>query len=348
MRFGVFGAGVIGRLRARSVQSHPDTQLVAVADVDEAAARAAAAGTGAVVYRDFRDLLGRTPLDAMIISTPVHLHEEMALAAIEAGAHILCEKPLSNSVGSCRTILEAAHRRGRTIAVGFNHRYYPAVRFLKQAIDSGKIGAIDHVRVFGGHDGLANFRADWMYKAPLSGGGAMMDVGIHMTDLARFILGELAQVYGIATERIWRVPGSEDNAIAILKSDAGIPAIYQATWTEWKGYRIFLEVYGDKGMVRASYAPMFNLLVTQDRPGARRRRQIKLYPELIVREKLRGWQSTTYATFEAELADFLARLNGEVVPLADGWAGLRAIEIAAAVRESTASGTPVRLSRPPA
>ena len=342
----MFGAGVIGQLRARSVHQNPATELVAVADVDEAAARQAVAGSGAVVYRHFGDLLERARVDAVIVSTPVHLHEEMVLAAIGAGAHVLCEKPLSNTVDSCRRMLDMAAERGRTIAVGFNHRYYPSVRFMRSAIDRGQIGAIDHLRVFGGHDGLSNFRADWMYKAPLSGGGAMMDVGIHMTDLVRFFLGEIAEVYGVATERLWHVPGSEDNAMAIMKNDAGVAAIYQATWAEWKGYKIFIEAYGERGMVRASYAPMFNLLVTQDRPGGPRRRRVKLYPELIVREKLRGWQSTTYATFEAELSDFVARLDGAVVPLADGWAGLRAVEIAAAVRESTMSSAPIRLSRP--
>jgi predicted dehydrogenase len=319
--------------------------LVAVADSDEAAA-VRAAGGGSAVFSDYRALLDAARPDIVIVSTPVHLHEDMVVAALASGAHVLCEKPLSNAVGSCKRMLQVAAHHGRVLAVGFNHRYYPSVRYLKQVLDDGAIGAIDHVRVFGGHDGLSNFRADWMYKAPISGGGAMMDVGIHMTDLARYVLGEISHVYGIATERVWKVPGSEDNALVLMMSDAGVPATYQATWTEWKGYRIFLEVYGDRGMVRASYAPMFNLLVTQDRPGGPRRRRVKLYPELIVREKLQGWQSTTYGTFERELADLLRRLEGQNVPLADGWSGARAVEIAAAVHESTRSGAPITLSRP--
>jgi predicted dehydrogenase len=336
----------MGQLRARSVRHHPDTHLVAVADANEPSARQAAADTDAAVFTEYRALFDRVQVDLAILSSPVHLHEEMAIAAFERGAHVLCEKPLSNSLASCRRMLDAAAGHRRILAVGFNHRYYPAVQFLKHVVDRGDIGTVDHVRVFGGHNGLRNFRADWMYKAPLSGGGAMMDVGIHMTDLTRFVLGEIAQVYGTATERIWNVPGSEDNALVIMKSDSGVPAIYQATWTEWKGYRIFIEVYGHLGMVRAYYAPMFNLLITQDRPGGRRRRRFKLYPRLIVREKVQGWQSTTYASFQAELADFLKRLRGETVPLADGWSGFRAIEIAAAVRDSTVSGGPITLSRP--
>jgi predicted dehydrogenase len=150
--------------------------------------------------KDYRSLLDDAAVEAVIISTPVQLHEEMAVAALAAGKHVLCEKPLSNSVESCRRILDAARAHKRTLAVGFNHRYYPSVKFLKRAVDDGRIGTLDHVRVFGGHDGLSNFRADWMYKGGLSGGGAMMDVGIHMTDLARFVLGEVRDVYGVATQ----------------------------------------------------------------------------------------------------------------------------------------------------
>jgi len=345
LKAAVLGAGTIGQLRARAVRELPHIDLVAVADSNEDAARAAAGGRAAV-FTDYRALLEQVRIDLAIVSSPVHLHEEMAIHSLAADAHVLCEKPLANSVASCRRILDAAARQGRQLAVGFNHRYLPAMKYLKQVIDDGIIGHVDHLRVFGGHDGLRNFRADWMYKAPMSGGGAMMDVGIHMTDLARFMLGEVTEVYGVASERIWQVAGSEDNALAILKSDAGIPAIFQATWTEWRGYDIHIDAYGDRGMVRAAYAPMFNLLVTQPRPGAARRRRVKWYPQLIVREKLWGWESTSYVTLREELADFVRRLRGESVPLADGWAGLRAVEIAAAVRESTRTGAPVVLSSP--
>jgi predicted dehydrogenase len=345
VKFAVIGAGVIGALRARSIVENPATTLVGVADADPARARLAAGSSGARVCQDYRELLSDASTEAVVIAAPLHLHEEMATAALSAGKHVLCEKPLANSVEGCRRVVAAADQHRRTLAVGFNHRYYPSVKFMKQAIDAGRIGAIDHLRVFGGHDGLANFRADWMYKGALSGGGAMMDVGIHMTDLTRYILGDIREVYGVATNRIWRVEGSEDNAVAIFKNDAGIPAFFHATWTEWKGYRFYIEAYGERGMVRAYYAPMFNLLITQDKPGGPRKRQMKFYPEIILREKLKGWQTTAYLSFQEELADFLRRLNGETVPLADGLAGVRAVEIAQAVYQSTQSGAPVALAR---
>ncbi len=343
VKFGVIGAGTIGTLRAQSVRENPATELVAVADTDIQQAERAARGTQAQTFADYRQLL-ESPIDAVMVSSPLPLHEEQVCAAVNAGKHVLCEKPLSNSVGSCRRILAAASTANVRLAVGFNHRYYPSIKFLKQVLDEGRIGTLDHLRIFGGHDGLANFRADWQYQAPESGGGAMMDVGIHMTDLARYLLGDVTEVYGVASNRIWKVVGSEDNALAIFKNPDGIPALYQATWTEWKGYRFYVEAYGDLGMVRGYYAPMFNLLVTQAKPGGPRKRSYKLYPKIILREKLKSWTSTALISFREELGDFLKVLTGDDdVPLADGVAGLRAMEIADAAYRSTASGKAVTL-----
>jgi len=348
MKIGVIGAGVIGELRGRSVVNNPATRLAFVVDVNRSHAARVADGLDTTAYADYRQAIEQTRPDAVIISSPVQLHEEMCLFAFAAGCHVLCEKPLSNSVESSRRILAAAKAAGRALGVGFNHRYYPSMRFVKDCIRSGKLGDLDHLRVFGGHDGLKNFRADWMYKSEISGGGAMMDVGIHMTDLARYFAGEIAEVYAVTSDRIWHVPGSEDNAIAVFKTASGLPISYQATWDEWKGYRVQVEAYGTLGMVRGYYAPMFNLLVTHDKPGGPRKREVKLYPEVVVREKIKGWQSTTELTFAGELADFLRMVDGYPVDLADGWDGVRAVEVAEATYTSSRTGAVQRLTEPPA
>lgn len=345
MRIAVFGAGTVGALRCATVRDNAETELVGIADVDLAKAGAAAAGTNALVTASYHDLLSKVSPDAVIISSPVQYHEEMCLAAIEAGCHVLCEKPLSNTVASCRRILAAAQEKSLRLAVGFNHRYYPSVQFLTKCIDDGLIGKVDHLRVFGGHDGLHNFRQEWMYKSAISGGGAMMDVGIHMTDLVNFIASDVVEVTAIATNQIWGIEGSEDNAMVIMRTVRDIPVIYQATWNEWKGYQIFLEAYGDKGMVRAAYAPMYNLLITQDKPGAPRKRQHKRYPEIILREKLQGWESTTQRAFAEELVDFIRMGKGQPLRLANGEAGCRAVEIANAVYCSSREHRTVILSQ---
>jgi len=345
MKIAVFGAGVVGKLRCDTVINNAHTELVGVADSERARAEVAAKGTDAAVATDYRELLNSSQPDAVIISSPVHLHEEMCIDAFNAGCHVLCEKPLSNSEESCRRIVAAAKEKSLTLAVGFNHRYYPSVQYLTQCLKDGIIGKVDHFRVFGGHDGTGSFREEWMYKGPISGGGAMMDVGIHMTDLVNYLAGDITEVAAVSSGGIWKVEGSEDNAMAIMRTSRNIPVIYQATWTEWKGYRIFLEVYGDRGMVRAYYAPMFNLLITHDKPGGKRKRKFKFYPKILLREKFKGWETTTEQTFVEELADFLRMLNGESVPLADGAAGIKAMQVANAVYQSSRDHETVTLSQ---
>lgn len=351
MKFGVVGAGVIGELRGQSVRKNLEAELAFVVDVDKARAGQVADRLGTTAYADHREAIEKTRPDAVIISSPVHFHEQMCLDAISRGCHVLCEKPLSNSSASCRRILEAANAADRALGVGFNHRFYPSMRFVKDCIREGRLGELDHLRVFGGHDGLSNFRQEWMYKSELSGGGAMMDVGIHMTDLARYLVGEIAEVSALTSNRVWQVPGSEDNAIAVFKTCDGLPVSYQATWNEWRGYHLMVEAYGSLGMVRGYYAPMFNMLVTQDEPGGPRKRRFKFYPAIAIREKLRGWETTTRMSFDGELADFLrviaADSDGPEINLADGWAGVRSVEIAEATYASSEQGSVQRLSHAP-
>ena len=342
MRIGIIGAaGKIGQMRVRTVLDNPSTHLVAVMDLNEARARAVAPGVP--VFAD-ADAFFAQEMDAVIISTPAHVREPLCLAAFRRGLHVLSEKPLHHTVEGSRRIVDAARAAHRHLGAGFNMRYYPAFAHVKDVIGSGQIGEVDHMRIYGGHEGLPKFAYDWEYKAEFSGGGALWDVGIHMTDMARHLLGEITEVYGVASERVWKVPGSEDNALAIFKSPDGIAATYQATWTDWKGYSSVVEVYGSHGMVRGAYAPMQTLTLTMDRPGGTVRRARNRYPAIQVREKLRSWKTTALASFAAELQDFLALVEGrEGLRIADGHAAQRAVEVAAAVVESSRTGQPVQL-----
>ena len=342
MRIGVIGAaGKIGQMRVATILNEPRAELAAVMDMTIEKARAHA--HGAPAFTDLTEFLS-VPMDAVVISTPAHVREPLCLAAFGKGLHVLSEKPLHHTVAGSRRILAAASAAKRHLGAGFNMRYYPAFSYIKDVMEAGRIGEIDHVRIYGGHEGLPKFAYDWEYKAEVSGGGALWDVGIHMTDMARFLMGEITEVYGVATEKVWKVKGSEDNAMAIFKSPSGLPAIYQATWTDWTGYRSAVEVHGSHGMVRGAYAPMENLLVTMETPGGSTTVTRNRYRGIQLREKLRSWKTTALASFQQELAEFIALTEGRTgLRIADGHAALRAVEIAAAVPESSRTGLPVTL-----
>ncbi|MGB5838040.1 MAG: Gfo/Idh/MocA family oxidoreductase [Albidovulum sp.] len=342
MRIGVIGAaGKIGQMRVATILAQPGVTLAAVMDMTIEKARAHAHGAPA-----FTDLDGflAVPMDAVVISTPAHVREPLCLAAFKAGLHVLSEKPLAHTVEGSRRILAAAKAAHRHLGAGFNMRYYPAFSYIRDVMDSGQIGEIDHIRIYGGHEGLPKFAYDWEYKSEISGGGALWDVGIHMTDMARHLMGEITSVYGVATENVWKVPGSEDNAMAIFKAPSGVSAIYQATWTDWKGYKSVVEVYGSHGMVRGAYAPMENMLITMDKPGGATTAVRNRYLDIKIREKLRSWKTTALASFQQELAEFVGLVGGKAgLRIADGHAALRAVEVAWAVAESSRTGQPVTL-----
>lgn len=345
MKFGLIGAGCIGNIRADALKKIDGAQLMAVTDVDEGRAANLAAGHGARVFKTADDLIKSDEVEALIISTPPQFHEATVTTALRAGRHVICEKPLSNSLEACRRMVQVSKETGKTLATGFNHRYFPAIQYIKKALDEGAIGKLDHIRAFAGHNGLSQFRSPWEYDKNVIGGGALMDVGIHMLDLTAYLLGNVTEVYGVATDHVWKIPGSEDNGFALLRNNAGAVATFHATWTEWKGYRFFVEAYGDRGMLRGYYAPMMNLMIQMDKPGGQPRRHREFYFGNIIREKIHGWQSTVVETFRREFTDFMALCRGsQGTIIADGFAGFRAVEIANAIYTSTKEKKAVQLS----
>lgn len=346
MRFGLVGAGSIGGVRARALEASPHCDLVAVVDPDTVRAQRVARRTGALVFDDLRRLLDAGTVDAVVLSTPPSFHEPMALEALDAGLHVLCEKPLAPSVGACRRMVERARSAGRTLACGFNHRYFPAFRRVREAVESGEIGDLAHVRAFAGHVGLPELHLAWQTDPGVMGGGALMDNGIHLLDLTRSILGEVAVVSGYASEQVWQRRGCEDNAFALLRSPTGQIATLHASWTEWRGYRLWLAAYGTRGAAWAYYAPMLGMVVRLDELGGRARRRFHCYPQVNLMEKLRSWKWTVLRTFIEEFRDFRGLVEGRRGTLAEGFDGFRAVEMAQAVYRSSADERAVRLCDP--
>jgi predicted dehydrogenase len=342
MRFGLIGAGAIGKIRADALAKSPVCELVAVSDLDEARARAAA--PGATFFSDANDLIASSDVDTVIISTPPPLHEPLAVAAALAGKHVLVEKPMAATPDACERMVRAAREAGTLLTVGYNHRYFEALKLVRHVVSSGEIGTLSHVRAYTGHGGLAEFKAPWMYDKQVMGGGALMDNGTHIIDLVRYIIGDPAEVFGFATHKVWNL-GVEDEGIALLRTVDGVTASIEASWHEWRGYRFHIEAYGDRGMARAYYAPMMATVIRLDKPGGSRSVERRFFPKSIIREKVKGWQSTVIQTFVEELADFVAAATGAPHSgrLAVATDGLRAVQIAHATYESETSRDCVRL-----
>ena len=339
LRYGLIGCGEIGRLRAEGLR-RSGRRLVAVSDID--AGRAACVAAGARVEGNWRDLIQRPDVDAVIVSTPPSLHAEMTIAALRAGKHVLCEKPLARTAEECRAMVAAAEENRRFLATGFNYRFYPSVLKARELLDSGLIGKVDHIRSYAGYSASAHNHA-WLHDAGVMGGGALRDNGIHLLDLTCYFLGDVAEAQGAGSGMIWGFPGCEDNGCVLLRSREGAIATAQATWSEWRGYRFQLEIAGERGVIELSCFPMITRATWSPERNGKPRRKSWYFPMVHVMEHLRSYRWVVVESFLREFDEFEKAVRGERSAVATGGDGRLTVEVAqkatvrAAGRDSAAS-----------
>ncbi len=334
MRFGVIGCGWAGAVRAEAIRSIPGARLVGMADADIPRAQSVCAQFNTKAFPDWKSLVESDDVDAVIVSTPPALHVEMCVSALDAGKHVLCEKPLARNVEECAVIVKAARRTGRVLRTGFNYRFYPAIDQAKRILDSGMIGELDHIRSYAGHPGGSEFTHNWVHDPEAMGGGTLMDNGIHIVDLTQYLLGDVSEVKGIATNNVWGFKGCEDNGFALLRNRQGKVAVLQASWSEWRGYRFHIEVFGTRGCVRDSYPPMMTAAVWTEESGGRTRKRRYLFPKFQITERVKSPRWTAVRSFVQELTAFTGAVDGRATPGATGADGMRAVQIAHAVYQN--------------
>lgn len=245
---GIIGCGLIGNKRAKAlgVGGH----LVACADVNTNRAESLAKGTAAKVFRDWRELVRLPQVDVVVVCT---LHDSLAaitMAAIEAGKHVLVEKPAARSSAELGPVMAAAKMQGVKVHVGFNHRYHRALRKAKAIVDAGELGELMFIRARYGHGARIGYDKEWRADPALSGGGELIDQGPHLIDLSRWFLGDFAEVQGFAHTYYWDMP-VDDNGFMILKTPQKQVAFLHASCTEWKNL-FSMEIYGKGGKLDIS------------------------------------------------------------------------------------------------
>ncbi|MDQ6676900.1 MAG: Gfo/Idh/MocA family oxidoreductase [Acidobacteriota bacterium] len=330
IRFGLIGCGGVGISRADALYRCARTKLGAVSDLDRTRAASVAERCGAHIVDSWTDLITRGDIDAVVVSTPPRLHSEMCIAALRAGKDVLCEKPLARTVEEGREILKAADESGRFLATGYNFRFFPSVLKTRELLDSGLIGELDHIRSYAGYS-ASEHPYEWLHDAEAMGGGALRDNGTHLIDLTRYLLGEIEDVQGFVSNRVWNFAGCEDNGMAVLRGSGGQLASLHASWTEWRGYRFLLETYGSKGCIKTSIFPMITKVLWSAQRASKPQKRSFYFPMTHVMEHLRSYKWVGVQSFVLELHAFCDALSGKKTSIATGFDGLRAIEIADAV-----------------
>ena len=245
-RFAIVGCGLIGRKRLGSLGAG---QLSVACDLEISRAEelVATAGHGRATA-DLDEALHDSAVDAVVVSALNSSLAPIARKAIVAGKHTLIEKPAGVSVAQIDELIELSHEHGVQVRVGYNHRFHPGLLKARELIDAGAIGPLMFLRGRYGHGGRVGYDREWRADPKLSGGGELIDQGVHLIDLAHWFLGEFSRVEGHVETYYWDMP-VDDNAFLSLRTAAGQTAWLHVSCSEWKNL-FSLEIYGRDGKLQ--------------------------------------------------------------------------------------------------
>jgi predicted dehydrogenase len=267
----LIGAGRFGAKRAAAVAKSARSRLIMIADPNLEAARDLARHCDAGTTSDSTQAATRDDVDVVIVSTPTHRLAEVSLLAAQAGKHVLAEKPFGRSPEEVSAVVEAARNSGVALKAGYNHRYHPALRQAHDYFTKGAIGRPLTIQCFYGHGGRIGYQGEWRANTRLSGGGQLLDQGVHALDLFRWFLGDFEEVSALVSTLFWPIAPAEDNVFATLRAGCGAVAQLHASWTYWKN-KFSFTVIGEKGYLcvdglGGSYGPERLCLGLRQNPG---------------------------------------------------------------------------------
>ncbi len=342
IRIAIAGAGAITeRAHIPALRSVADAQIVAIqsrtADKAERVARALwpADDERPKVYSSFDEMLTRERPDAVGVFTPNHLHCEFTVKALDAGAHVLVEKPMAPTADAARKMVDAATRAGRVLMVAMQRRFGGIERAIKDAVMSGVIGRPNFIRARLSHGGPESWAPGqkWFTMASEAGGGAMLDLGVHVADLAIWYMGEVASVsgqVGILAKQI----EVDDTGAMILHFKSGAIGVVEASWSSMPPLSA-IEIYGSEGRVMAGYPRNDISILKADGNPAPGFSRDEVMGRFDPRDLL--------APFRDLAANFIGAVQGRVKPSPDGSDGLRAVEAVEACYRSSRTGSRIKL-----
>ncbi|MFP7298899.1 Gfo/Idh/MocA family protein [Neobacillus niacini] len=267
LRVGVIGCGSISQYRhLPEYKLNKNVELAAVCDINEERAQATAEKYGAKAYTSYEELINSGLVDAVSVCTPNYLHAPITIAALNAGLHVLCEKPMATSRKEAEEMVEAAKANDKKLMIAHNQRFVPSHQRARQLIQSGEIGKIYSFRTAFGHGGPEGWSIDgkesWFFEKEKAFVGAMGDLGVHKTDLLRYVLGEeITEVGAFVETNAKDFASVDDNAVCVLKTESGIIGTLAASWA-YKGKEDNSTIiYGEKAVLRLEDDPVSSLIV---------------------------------------------------------------------------------------
>jgi myo-inositol 2-dehydrogenase/D-chiro-inositol 1-dehydrogenase len=338
VRFGLIGCGAWGSQHARAIAKLPGVQLAAISErSDENRARAAAEHPGAACYADYREMLGREKLDAVDIVLPPHLHFEAAKAALEAGCHVLLEKPMCLGLDECSELIAVARQKERKLAIGHEFRFSSLWGRIKEMVDAGAIGDPRYCLIELWRNPYRTGTGGWRYNIK-EVGNWILEEPIHFFDLARWYFskaGEPVSVFARASHKRDDHPELQDNFTAMLDFPNGGYAVISQTLAAYEHHQV-VKLTGTRGALWATWSgamdrtlhPVFSLKYFNG--------------EAVQDIALTGITGEVFE-LEFELANMAGVVRGEALRCATGEDGRWAVAMCLKAQESVNKGAIVKL-----
>ena len=271
---GIIGCGKIAQVRhIPEYAAHPQAKLWGYYDLNQDRARELAERYGGKVYPSWRDLLADPDIHAVSVCAANNAHAEITIAALEAGKHVLCEKPMATTLEECEAMVAAAQKSGKYLMIGHNQRLAKAHARARKLVEEGAIGDIVTFRTTFGHGGPETWSVDpgkatWFFDKKKAAMGAMADLGIHKTDLIQFLTGQkVVETTAVVTTLDKKGPdgrliGVDDNAVCIYRMSGGAVGTMTASWTYYGAEDNSTILYGTRGIMRVYDDPAYSIKIT--------------------------------------------------------------------------------------
>lgn len=271
IKVGIIGCGKIAQVRhIPEYAANPNAEVYGFYDINVARAEELAQKYGGKAYSSYEALLADTQIEAVSICAANHAHAEISIAALKAGKHVLCEKPMAVTLEECEAMVAAAKESGKYLMIGQNQRLAKAHAKAKELIEQGAIGKVLTFRTIFGHGGPETWSIDpgsnvWFFDKTKAAMGAMADLGIHKTDMIQYVLGtKIVKTQAVLTtldkrDATGSLIGVDDNAICIYQMENGVIGTMTASWTYYAAEDNTTVIYGTKGELRLYDDPKYSV-----------------------------------------------------------------------------------------
>ena len=271
IKVGIIGCGKIAQVRhIPEYAANPNAEVYGFYDINLARAEELAKKYGGKAYASYEELLADPEIVAVSVCAANHAHAEISIAALKAGKHVLCEKPMAVTLEECEAMVAAAKESGKYLMIGQNQRLAKAHSKAKELIEQGAIGKVLTFRTIFGHGGPETWSIDpganvWFFDKTKAAMGAMADLGIHKTDMIQYVLGsKIVKTQAVLTtldkkDATGNLIGVDDNAICIYQMENGIVGTMTASWTYYAAEDNTTVIYGTKGELRLYDDPKYSV-----------------------------------------------------------------------------------------